>query len=140
MNVEDFLHIIFINIHKNEFKHFLFVVHKLFHLWQAAILLLNLDKLKYQLWANMIVIAVKKFKDSLQLCTKEEILALKQLLGYGMVCGGDGSIGVYKLEMRFGQNTAIVTKIELGARERLTAAALMDFNIILLFLYVPCLI
>ena len=46
-----------------------------------------------------------------------------------MACGGDESIGVYKLEMQFDQNTVIVTKIELGARERLTAAALMDFTL-----------
>ena len=39
----------------------------------------NLDKLKYQLWANMILNAVKRFKDSLEFCTKEKILALKQL-------------------------------------------------------------
>ena len=74
----------------------------------------------------MILIAVKRFKDSLELCTKEEILALKQLSGYGIACSGDGSYGVYKLEVRFGQYTVFVTKIELGARERLTAAALMD--------------
>ena len=89
----------------------------------------NLDKLKFQLWANMIVIAVKKFKDSLLHFTKEEILGLKQLLGYGMACCGDGNIGVYKLEMRFDQRTMFVTKIELGARERLRAAALMDFTL-----------
>ena len=89
----------------------------------------NLDKLKFQLWANMILIAVKKFKDSLPLCTKKDILELKQLVGYGMACGGDGTIGVYKLQMRFGQSTVIETKIELGARERLTAAALMDFTL-----------
>ena len=77
----------------------------------------------------MIVIAVKKFKDSIRHCTKEEILELKQVLGYGMACGGDGSIGVYKVEMRFDQRTVFVTKIELGARERLTAAALMDFTL-----------
>ena len=38
----------------------------------------------------MILIAVERFKDSLKLFTKEEILALKQLSGYGMACGGDG--------------------------------------------------
>ena len=65
----------------------------------------NLDKVKYQLWANMIVVTVQRFRDSLQSLTKEEIVALKQLLGYGMVCGANGSIGVYKLELAFGRVT-----------------------------------
>ena len=80
----------------------------------------------------MILIAVQRFKDSLELCTKEEIFALAQLSGYDTGCGGDGSIGVYKLEMRFAQNTVIVRKLELVARERLTATALMDFTLQLL--------
>ena len=41
---------------------------------------------------------------------------------------GMENIGVYKLEMQFGQNSDC-NKIELGARERLTAAALMDFTL-----------
>lgn len=89
----------------------------------------NLEKLKYQLWANMIVLAVRKFEETLQSFTKKELLALKQLTGYGMACSGDGIFGAYKLKMGFDKATTFITKIELGPRERLQAASLMDFTL-----------
>ena len=89
----------------------------------------DLDRLKYQLWADMIVGTVNKFVKSLKRFTIKDLVALEQLSGFGMACCGDGTFGVYKLEMVFGHSTVIVAKVELGARERLTTAALMDFTL-----------
>ena len=43
----------------------------------------------------MIVLAIAKFKESLKLFTKQQLLELVQLTGYGMACGGDGILGVF---------------------------------------------
>jgi len=43
--------------------------------------------------ANTIVISVAKFKKSLELFSKEELLELKKIIAYGMGCGG-GVVGV----------------------------------------------
>ena len=89
------------------------------------------EKLKYQLWANMVVLAIANFmeaiKPSAKSFTKADLLKLEQLTGYGMACSGDGMVGAYKLEMKFGEYTAFVTKIQLGYRDRIQAAGLMDF-------------
>ena len=44
-----------------------------------------------------------------------------------MACSGDGMVGAYKLEIKFGENTSFVTKIQLGYRDRLQAAGLIEF-------------
>ena len=46
-----------------------------------------------------------------------------------MACAGDGMIGVYKLEFNFGKCTSFVTKLELGCRDRIVSANLMDYTI-----------
>ena len=38
-------------------------------------------------------------------------------------------IGVYKLEMKFGDVTSFVTKLEIGYRDRLLAAKLIDHTL-----------
>ena len=89
----------------------------------------NIQQLKFQLWANMIILTVTKFKESLKLFTKQQLLELVQFTGYGMACGGDGIVGVFKLEMNINTGeTTFVTKIPLGYRDRLQAARLMDFT------------
>ena len=88
----------------------------------------NIEDLKFQLWANMFVITITKFKESLKFFDKKQLLELKQITGYGMACSGDGIVGVFKLEMDLIETeTTIVDKLELGRREILKAAALMDY-------------
>ena len=88
------------------------------------------SKLKYQLWANMVRITVEKLTDALQSnFTKQDILEVKTLIGYGMACGGSGLFGAYKLEMTFGKPTLFITKEELGFIDRLYAAGKMDFTL-----------
>ena len=80
----------------------------------------------------MIVLAVENFMAAInpyenQSFTKNDHLEVKRPTGYGMACSGDGMVGAYKLEMKFGQATSFVTKIELGCHDRFLAAGLMDF-------------
>lgn len=90
----------------------------------------DIKQLERQLLANMIVISVAKFKQSLQYFSKEELLELKKIIGYGMACSGEGVVGVFKLEMDLIEGkTTTVCKLPLGPRERLTAAALMDYTL-----------
>ena len=88
----------------------------------------DVEELQYQLWANMILLAVEKFKESVSFNTKENLLQLDRLIGYGMACSGDGVVGAFKLEIDLiGNYTRFVTKVKLGARERIQAASLMDY-------------
>ena len=88
----------------------------------------NTEDIKFQLWANMFVITITKFKESLRFFDKKQLLELKQITGYGMACSGDGIVGVFKLEMDLIETeTTIVDKLELGCREILKATALMDY-------------
>ena len=92
----------------------------------------DVDKLKFQLWANMVVIAIKEFSESVcNLYTKKlDLLALSQLSVYGIGCSGSGILGVYKLEMDLKKReTRFVTKLKIGYRDRIQAAALMDFTL-----------
>ena len=61
-----------------------------------------LEKLKYQLWANMFCAAVSQFIDKL-LFTEQDISQLSKISGYGIGCTADGILGVYKLEIEFGK-------------------------------------
>ena len=89
----------------------------------------SIEKLKFQLWANMIVLAVGRFSESLELMTKLQLLDLAQLSGYGIACSGDGISGVFKLEIDMDKGqTRFVTKFPLGCRERLKSAGLIDFT------------
>lgn len=90
----------------------------------------SLEQLRYQLWANIFLITVEKFTESLSFTTKENLLQLDRLTGYGMACGGTGVIGAYKLEIDLTSSKShakYVTKLELGSRDRIQAASLMDF-------------
>jgi len=61
------------------------------------------------------------------LFTKHDLFKLKEFTGYGVACSGDGMVGIYKLEMKFGNVTSFVTKLKLGCRDRPLAASLIDF-------------
>lgn len=62
------------------------------------------------------------------LFTKHDLFKLNEFTGYGVACSGDGMVGTYRLEMKFGKVTSFVTKLELGCRDRLLAASLIDFT------------
>ena len=97
------------------------------------------EKLKFQLWANMISLIVTNFiktiersaiyPDRQNVFTKDDIFKIKEFTGYGVACSGDGIVGVYKLEFKFNKFTSFVTKLPLGCRDRLVSANLMDFTI-----------
>lgn len=93
------------------------------------------EKLKYQLWANMITLVIGNFIKAVNppiyqsLFTKHDLFKLNEFTGYGVACSGDGTVGVYKLEMKFGKVTSFVTKLELGCRNRLLAVNLIDFTL-----------
>ena len=87
------------------------------------------EKLKYQLWANVIVATVDSFIERIEDFTTENILGVEELRGYGMACTGSGVIGVYKVEMKFNDPSRFVTKIPIGTRERLYTAGIMDYTL-----------
>ena len=99
---------------------------------------ISADKIKYQLWANLITRVIERFITSVdppegqsvnQLFTKDDLFKLKEFIGYGVACAGDGMVGVYKLEMKLGKPTSFITKLKLGSCERLLAAGLIDFTL-----------
>ena len=97
------------------------------------------EKLKFQLWANMISLMVTNFIETIKrsainpnrqdVFTKDDIFKIKEFAGYGVECSGDGNVGFYKLELKFNECTSFVTKLPLGCRDRLVSANLMDFAI-----------
>ena len=56
------------------------------------------------------IVAPKKHKSF----TKRDLFQLNEFTGYGLTCGGDGMVGMYKLEMNFDDEvTSFVTKLVL---------------------------
>lgn len=86
----------------------------------------DIETLKYQLWANMVIATVERFMMAISMFTKQNILVVKKLIGYGIACTGSGIVGIYKLEMEFNDCTQFVTKVEIGNRDRLPAAVIID--------------
>lgn len=85
------------------------------------------EKLKYQLFANIVRASIVKFINSMKRFDEKSIEDVKIITGYGASYTGFGDIGFYKLEMNFNQNTMIITKLELNRRPQQYAAAIMDF-------------
>ena len=91
----------------------------------------------------MIIVAVRNFLAAIESFTKEDLITMTHLTGYGIVCSGDGTLGVYKLQMVVGTDkrmdggieydteslTTFVTKINIGVCERLLASRLIDFTL-----------
>ena len=74
----------------------------------------------------MFLLAVQIFRENLSVITKQSLIKLEKLIGYGMVCSGDGVIGAYKVEIPLKEGvTKFITKLELGC-DRIKAATLMD--------------
>jgi len=88
------------------------------------------EQVNYQLQANMIVLSVINFVKSLQdkamMFSQDDILRINMLTGYGVLIGGDGIVGAYKLEFTFGQPTRFIEKVEIGSHSRLKTARIVD--------------
>ena len=84
------------------------------------------DKLKYQLFANMVIASVTRFVCNLPSFTDAELGILTSFGGYGIAYTGSGDVGCFKLIMKFGQPTEIITKLKLEQRDRLNAASRVD--------------
>ncbi|XP_065914961.1 uncharacterized protein [Dysidea avara] len=85
------------------------------------------DKLKHQLWANMVVATVSKFVNALPSFNENSILKLDEITGYGVAYTGAGVVAFYKLELKFGKQTNIITKVKMLQRPKHYAAAIMDY-------------
>ena len=57
----------------------------------------------------MVCMTVERFTDSLNEITKQDILKVDKLVGYGIGCTGDGIIGVYKLVMSYDKIVEFIT-------------------------------
>ena len=76
----------------------------------------------------MIMASVAKFLDTLQKYDETNIIVVDRIAGYGMAYTGFGDVGFFKLEMKFGEQTKIITKCQLKQRpQQYAAAALMDY-------------
>lgn len=84
------------------------------------------DKLKHQLFANMVIASVTNFIKGIDQCTEEDIRKVNQVTGYGIAYTESGDVGFYKLKMTFGENTKICTKVPIARRIQVYAAALVD--------------
>ena len=84
------------------------------------------DKLRNQLFANMVVASVTKFIKGLEQFNEEDIRKVNQVTGCGISYTGSGDVGFYKLKMKFGEETKICTKVPIARRIRVYAAALVD--------------
>ena len=85
------------------------------------------ERLKYQLFANIVRASVVKFINSMKRFDEKSIEDVNIITGYGANYTGCGHIGFYKLEMTFNQNTTMITKLELSQRPQQYAAAIMDY-------------
>ena len=89
------------------------------------------DKLKHQLWANMVNASVTKFIERIPQFDEQDILKVNKITGYDIAYTGSGDVAFYKLEMKFGDVTKIITKVQIGQHPRLNAAALVDYLLII---------
>ena len=85
------------------------------------------EKMKCQLLANMMLASITTFINEMPNYDEAAIQNLKQITGYGIPYTGFGDVGFYILQIEFGKNTKVVTKIQLNQRPRPYAAALVDY-------------
>ena len=79
----------------------------------------NLTKHKHQLWANMVVVVITEFTKTVKSFNKKVLLDLTVLTVYGMACGGDGTVGAYKLEIDLIKSQMrFITKLGIGCHEK----------------------
>lgn len=84
------------------------------------------NKLKYQLFANMMISAVTKFVQNLPFFTAKALKDLTTIEGYGIAYTGFGDVGSFKLIMKFGEPTRFTTKLKLERRYPHQAALRVD--------------
>ena len=80
----------------------------------------------------MAVVVITEFTNAIKFFTKEKLLDLTVLTGYGMACGGDGTVGTYKLKIdiyMIASRMQFATKLDIGCHERIQAAGLIDFTL-----------
>ena len=80
-----------------------------------------------QLRANMIVACVNTFVNNLIMgITNKDLLEMKMLSSYGIVCTGAGDFGFMKLEIDFSKEMTFVHKIPFARRLHVTTAVYID--------------
>ena len=86
------------------------------------------EKLKWQLFANMMAAAVSQFLTNLKLYyTLKDIEEVKHIVGYGVPYTGSGVVGLYKLDIQLGAQTRIITKVAMRRHIPQVAAMLVDW-------------
>lgn len=90
----------------------------------------KLDEKKYQLWANMTVLCVDQFVDCCKNhYSKQDVIGVQILTGYGALLCGNGGLAAYKLEIEFNGDICFVTKVEPDHYNVVKAARLVDLLI-----------
>lgn len=89
---------------------------------------IDLEKLKYQLFANMTMVCIKNFVDCClqQKYSKTGLISVKLLTAYGALLCGDGGLAGYKLEIQFGQHGCVLPRVKPNHYNPIKAAKLMD--------------
>lgn len=91
----------------------------------------NLNDGVAQLWVNMMVLSVERFleccdQDFGQKFTKNDLISIQTIIGYGILCCGDGTTAGYKLEITFNEDNLIIETIKASSYNRTQSARLMD--------------
>ena len=87
------------------------------------------EKLKNQLYANLMLGSVTEFVNRLPQYKEQDIQKVKKIVGYCIAYTGFGDVGFYKLIIEFGKRTAFITKVKLTRRLPTHAARLVDYFI-----------
>lgn len=87
----------------------------------------NVEKLKYQLYANLIAATTSQFLKNIQHYTLQDILSENfALVSYGIPYTGSGIVGFYKLKVTFIGPIEITARLKIKTRLKDIAAALVD--------------
>lgn len=87
----------------------------------------DIEKLKYQLYANLIAATTSRFLKNIQHYTLQDIFSENfALVSYGIPYTGSGIVGFYKLKMTFIGPIVITARLEIKMRPKDIAAALVD--------------
>ncbi|XP_065882461.1 uncharacterized protein [Dysidea avara] len=86
----------------------------------------NIEKLKYQLYANIVSASVSRFVEKLESFSENDLCDVKEITGYGIAYTNHGEVGFFKIVMKFHEQTTITTKIPIASRTRPTAASIVD--------------
>ena len=84
------------------------------------------ESLKYQLFADVILNCVSNFMANVNEYSEDFIRSVDSVNGYGAAYTGNGLIGFYKVEIKFGHAVKMVTKLEMNRYQPPTSAAFLD--------------